>query len=81
MANALASEPKASLNIFEFKVGMLVNNLLRSHAIGEQLQNIANANPHSPDTWTPAALLRIHGDPFKDSHHNSPLRIVTSGGR
>ena len=69
MADALAGEPKTSLDVFEFEVGMLVDNLFRSHAVSKQLQNVAHSNPHSSDAGPPAALLRIHSDSFEDLDH------------
>jgi hypothetical protein len=69
MAHALASKPKTSLDIFKLKVGILVYNLFRSHAVGEQLQNVTYPNPHSPDAGPATTLLWVDSDSFKDLHH------------
>lgn len=74
MADALAGEPKTSLDVFEFEVGMLTYNLFRTHAIGKQLQNVAYSNPHAPDTGPSAALLSVDSDSFKDLHHKLTSR-------
>ena len=44
------------------------------HAIGKQLQNVTHSHPHAADAGTPAALLRIHRDSFKDLHHKLTSR-------
>src|SRR5882757_7992335 len=74
MADALAGETKTSLDVFEFKIGMFPDDLVRTHAVGKQLQNITHSHPHAADAGTPAALLRIHRDSFKDLHHKLTSR-------
>src|SRR5712675_210988 len=75
MADALAGETKTSLDVFEFKIGMFPDDLVRTHAVGKQLQNVTHSHPRAADAGTPAALLRIHRDSFKDLHHKLTSRL------
>ena len=53
MADALASETKTSLDVFEFKIRMFPDDLFRTHAVGKQLQNVTHSHPHAADVDGP----------------------------
>jgi len=74
MAEPLAGETKTSLDVFGFEIGMFPDDLVRTHAVGKQLQNVTHSHPHAADAGTPAALLGIHRDSFKDLHHKRTSR-------
>jgi hypothetical protein len=57
------------MNIFKLQVRVLIKNLLGSHPVGEELQHVADANSHSPDTWPSTTLLRVYCDSIKEMCH------------
>ena len=60
--------------VCSFKVRQLFEHLLWREPGGQQIENIDDANSHTPHTGPPAALLRVHRDPIGDFHHGG-LRL------
>lgn len=69
----IARKSQTSANVLEFKVRMLSQNLFTGKIMSEQVQHVGDANPHAPNTWTPAALFRIDRDTFHQGGHNDSL--------
>ena len=69
MADALAGETKTSLDVFEFKLGMFPDDLVRTHAVGKQLQNVTHSHPHAADAGTRRRIVGDSPCSFKDLHH------------
>jgi len=66
MVNPAAGESQACLEIVQLQVGHLGKYLCGIQSCREQIKDIADANPHSPDARTPPALFRIEGDAIKE---------------
>jgi hypothetical protein len=60
MVQLAAGVLQAGVDVLRLKVWKLFDNLLGREAIPEQVQHIRDANAHSPDARSPAALLRIN---------------------
>ncbi len=69
MVKAKARKPEAGTDIFKFKVRQFFNNLLGRETVGEQVQHVANPNPHATYAGSPSALLRVHCDPIRKFNH------------
>ena len=76
MADAAAGKPQAGIDILEFKIGMLPDDLLRRHARSKKLQDIGYANPHAANARVPTALPRVDGDPIHQLSHARSLAQV-----
>jgi hypothetical protein len=69
MVKATARKPQAGADIFKFKIGKFLKNLLRGEAVGEKVQHVANPNAHATNAGSPSALLWVHGDPMCKFNH------------
>src|SRR5665213_3592791 len=49
---------KRSEYIIHFKIGKLRENFFVSHSVGEEFENVDNADPHSANTRSSSALCR-----------------------
>ena len=60
-------------------LGIIINRPLTLNLSGlfEQL-SVDDADPHSADTWPPAALVRVHGDSIKQGSH---VTIMARGSK
>jgi hypothetical protein len=56
----------AGTKIIWFKEIILGENLLLGRARGEQIQDILNAQPESPDAGTPTALSRLNRNAIQE---------------
>jgi len=72
-------EPKRGLKVFWFQVGHLLENLRRGKSGGEEIKDIADADAHTTNAWTPAALLGINGDSFGQRVHDREYSNVCWG--
>src|SRR3982750_4071830 len=79
MVKALAGKSQGSPDVFEVEVRQLFYHLLGGEPVGEQIQDITDANPQAPNAGTPPALFGVYRNPVgKIGHaiHLSPW-IVT----
>ena len=72
MINAAAGEHHASLEIVRFQVGHLRQNLRRIKPGGEQIQNVADTNPHPPHARPSAALPGSGSGPGRNPAWREP---------
>ena len=64
------------MNIPKLEIGVLVQNLLKCHPLGEQLKHVAHPNSHASHTWTPTTLAWVHSDSIKDLGHTFTLAAI-----
>jgi len=60
---------KAGQQVIRLQVRKFLDDLGRSHSGGEQVEHVANADAHSTDAGSPAALLRIQSNPRSQIGH------------
>ena len=65
---ALASEPEAGPDIFQLQIRELFHDLLRGEPIGEQIEDVADPDPHPADAWPSAALAWLDSNAFEKLH-------------
>ncbi len=79
VVDAAARVKEARLEIVSFEIGQFVENLGGIEARGEEIEHVADANPHPANARTASALLRIDGDAIEESVHDA-RRIVEKRG-
>jgi hypothetical protein len=62
MIKATTGVTQAGADVFRLKIRQFLHDLFRRQTVGEEIEDIADANPHAADTWAPSALFRIDGD-------------------
>jgi len=62
-------ELQARLQILGLQVRYLFEDLLAGQSSREQVEHVADANPHSANTGAATALLRINGDALGERVH------------
>ena len=69
------------MDVLDFEIRMLPDDLLRRHSGSEKLQNVGHANPHTANARTPSALPRVDGDPLHQLSHAPSLAGGAASGR
>ena len=59
---------KARLDIFSFQIRIIFKDLFLLHARGEQIKNVFDADTHTADARSAAALFGVEGNPIKIGH-------------
>ena len=57
-------------NVLFLKVGQFIDNLVGGQSGCAKIEDIGNADSHSPDAWASAALPDIDGDPLAQIGHS-----------
>ena len=65
---AVGSVGEAGPDILLSQIGVIVDDLRPTHAVGNPAQNVANGDPQTAHTGTPAALARLNSDDFAVVH-------------
>ena len=65
MIEPLAGKPQTGANILRFKVRQFFQHLHCSQAVGEEIKDIGDADPHATNAGTPSTLLWSYGDTFR----------------
>jgi hypothetical protein len=60
MVQFTAGVLQAGLNVFGFKVGQFLENLLRSQTVCQQVEDVSHPNAHAPDAGSSSALLGVN---------------------
>lgn len=68
----MAGEPQTGSDILQLEVRQLLNNFLRSQAIRQEIENVADADPQATDARSTTALLGIHRDALRKLGHSEP---------
>jgi hypothetical protein len=71
MVNATTGKPDRGIDVFGFKVGHFIKDLLRRESSQEQIQNISDADAHAANAGASATLVRVEGDAFLPVSHNA----------
>ncbi len=69
MADAAAREPQAGIDVLEFEIRMLPENLFRRHSRGKQLKDVRHPDPHATNAGATATLPGVHRDPVCQFGH------------
>jgi hypothetical protein len=69
MVKALAGKSQGSPDIFKVKIGQLVDHLLGSEPVGEQIQDITDPDSQTPNAGTPSTLLGVYRNPIGKIGH------------
>jgi hypothetical protein len=62
MVNATAGKHEACLQVIGLQIGHLVENLRRVQSGGIEVENVADANAHSPNARASSALFWVERD-------------------
>jgi hypothetical protein len=73
MIQPTAREPQARANVFELEIWHLLDDLLGRETVGQEIQNIADPDPHTTNAGTPATLLRVYRDAIHQFSHGLSL--------
>ena len=65
MVESSTCESQASGEILRLQIGKVCQHLLGRKAASEQIKNVRHPDPHAPDAWPAAALLRIGRDALR----------------
>jgi hypothetical protein len=63
VVKTVAGEAEAGTDVLRLPIGQLLQNLLSRQAVGEKVEDIGDANPHSADARTTSALAGTDRDP------------------
>jgi hypothetical protein len=79
MVNSAAGESQTCLEVVRLQVGHLVEDLCGVQSCREEIEDVADANPHPPNARTAPALLGIKGNAIKERCHGGRLPFLWLG--
>lgn len=78
--HSLAGEPQRGQDVLALQVGELVENLLDRQTVGEEVENVGDADPKPADSRSAATLVGFDGDALKELGHGLKRRFCVMKG-